>query len=570
MQASTTHLLPEPSPWTADEVLAPPSACRTVRRAIGFRALAELEQLALAEQGRPQGETGERSVVRGRETLQRLLRALREAWGQGVTLPGLYRPEELQKRLIAGGYLERPSHPRSLAAALALAARLCPALVERATWTSYSLGLEDLLAGGPTLARLEAWVAAVVAYRYGRVRGGARPGDHETMPESAIGALPNSAPDRDDKPTRTPVYAPLKKDHTRAPRHIHGTPLAPLDNSHAREAAAWSALVAGGPSIQGQGGDRRLFVALCTLGDFGLDSEQEERLALRFASELADPAWAPIDVYRKLRSARENRRRPRGIRLHPVARAGLGDRETRAGASDPPTERSDLAERSGALWLAAEFVHGDPEVRGWLQARGLDPHEVARRDLARVMSVDTGGPALPWSHRLLVDLVDVSGHRRGLRGRAVATPGVRALVDPRPEKRRHAPPGAKDMCLRGARVRGLVLACPRARAWLAGGPQPRGPVVLVEGTPDFLAASLHWEEAGAVIGLVAGAWSDKLATKLRGLEVLVATHDDRGGEALASEVLRDLDAVRLRPRERGLDLCDLLAQYRALRRDLFE
>lgn len=565
VEVSTTCPTPDPSPWT-DEGGEPRS--RTVRRAIGFRALAELENLALAEQGRPRGEAGERGVVRGRETLQRLLRALREAWGQGVTLTGLFRPEELQARLLAGGYLERPSHPRSLAAALALAARLCPALVERATWTSYALGLEDLLAGGPTLARLEAWVAAVVAYRYGRVRGGARPGERESLPESAIDALPISASDRDHKATCTPVFNPLKKDRTRAPSPHHGTPL--LDNHRAREAAAWSALVAGGPSVQGQGGDRRLFVALCTLGDFDLAPEQEERLALRFATELAEPAWAPIDVWRKLRSARENRRRPRGIRLRPVSRAGPGDHQVRPGASDPPTERSDLAERSGALWLAGEFCHGDPEVRAWLLARGLDPHEVARRDLARVMSAETGGPAFPWSHRLLVDLVDVWGRRKGLRGRVVATPGAPVLQDLRPEKRRRAPPGAKDLCLRGARVRGLVLACPQARALLARAQRPQGPVILVEGTPDFLAACLHWRGAGAVIGLVAGAWSPELADKLRGLEVLVATHDDRGGDALAAEVLRDLDAVRLRPHDRGLDLCDLLAQYRALGRDLFD
>lgn len=564
MQLSTTCATPQPSPWTQDEVRAPTH--RTVRRAIGFRALAELEQLALAEEGRPRGEAGERGVVRGRETLQRLLRALREAWGQGVTLSGLFRPEELQERLLAGGYLERPSHPRSLAAALALAARLCPALVERATWTSYSLGLEDLLAGGPTLARLEAWVAAVVAYRYGRVRGGARPGERETLPPSAIDALPNSGSDRNYKPTSTPMYRSLKKDHTRAPSPYHGPP----DDPRAREALAWSALVAGGPSVQGQAGDRRLFVALCTLGDFGLGPEEEVRLAFRFATELSEPAWAPIDVWRKLRSARENRRRPRGIRLCAAVRAGPGDQEFRSGANDSPTERSDLAERSAALWLAAEFCHGDPEVRAWLHARGLDPHEVARRDLARVMSVETGGPAFPWSHRLLVDLVDVCGRRKGLRGRAVATPGAPVLRDPRPEKRRRAPPGAKDLCLRGARVRGLVLACPQARALLAGGQRPTGPVILVEGTPDFLAACLHWRGAGAVIGLVAGAWSPDLAAKLSGLEVLVATHDDRGGEALAAEVLRDLDAVRLRPRDRGLDLCDLVAQYRALKRDLFE
>ena len=564
MQVSSTSATPQPSPWTEDEVRAPPH--RTVRRALGFRALAELEALALAEEGRPRGEAGERSVVRGRETLQRLVRALREAWGQGVTLPGLHRPEELQERLLAGGYLDRPSHPRSLAAALALAARLCPALVERATWTSYALGLEDLLAGGPTLVRLEAWVAAVVAYRYGRVRGGARPGEREPLPESAIGALPNSASDREHKPTCTPVCTSIKKDRTRAPPLFHGTPLPP----QAREAAAWSALVAGGPSVQGQGGDRRLFVALCTLGDFDLAPEQEERLALRFATELASPPWAPIDVWRKLRSARENRRRPRGIRLHRGARAGPGDQDLRSGASDSLTERSDLAERSGALWLAGEFPHGDPEVRGWLHARGLDPQEIARQDLARVMSVETGGPALPWSHRLMVDLVDVAGRRKSLRGRAVATPGVRALVDPRPEKRRRAPPGAKDMCLSGARVRGLVLACPRARAWLAGGARPSGPVILTEGTPEFLAACLHWTGAGAVIGLVGGSWSRELAEKLRGLEVLVATHDDRAGHALAREVLQDVEAVRLRPRSPGLDLCDLLAQYRALGRDLFE
>jgi hypothetical protein len=100
----------------------------------------------------------------------------------------------------------------------------------------------------------------------------------------------------------------------------------------------------------------------------------------------------------------------------------------------------------------------------------------------------------------------------------------------------------------GYRTSGLVLACPSAVALLGAGivhgaARPR--VVVVEGEPDFLTWATRFSDASpdvpAVLGVVAGAWSDQVGARIpSGARVIVRTHRDAAGEHYAEVIKQTL------------------------------
>jgi hypothetical protein len=100
----------------------------------------------------------------------------------------------------------------------------------------------------------------------------------------------------------------------------------------------------------------------------------------------------------------------------------------------------------------------------------------------------------------------------------------------------------------GYRASGLVLACTSAVALLRAGVAPsdaRPRVVVVEGEPDFLTWATRFSDASpnvpAVLGVVAGAWSDEIAARIpSGARVIVRTHRDAAGERYAEAIKRTL------------------------------
>jgi hypothetical protein len=105
----------------------------------------------------------------------------------------------------------------------------------------------------------------------------------------------------------------------------------------------------------------------------------------------------------------------------------------------------------------------------------------------------------------------------------------------------------------GHEIRGLVLADGLARQvlrtglpdwWTAEDPFR---VLVVEGVPDFLAASLAGREdvadAPAIIGVLSGSWSKALAARVpTGAILIVATHDDEAGEHYAECIRSTFDS----------------------------
>lgn len=181
-----------------------------------------------------------------------------------------------------------------------------------------------------------------------------------------------------------------------------------------------------------------------------------------------------------------------------------------------------------ALWESALPVTDDTDASGTLVFRRIDPDRVAALNLARVLPSSSPLPRWasyrgePWTrtgHRLLVRAFDARGDLRSLRA-------WRVVVNNDAPKR--LPPA-------GHRAAELVVANRRARGMLLGLVRPRR-LIVVEGEPDFVVASLHWPD-DAVIGIGSGSWTPAFAARVpRGADVIVRTHRDPAGERYAAHV----------------------------------
>ncbi len=207
-----------------------------------------------------------------------------------------------------------------------------------------------------------------------------------------------------------------------------------------------------------------------------------------------------------------------------------------------------------ALWRAGLPVGDDPEVSGWLASRGIDPGDVADRDLA--LAIPNGAELPRWAtirgeswtalgYRLAIPMYDAAGRLTAIRARAVRP------VD-----------GPKSVAPAGYEVVALTLADPLARLWLSGlslgdgspsaAQVARVGLVIAEGEPDWLTWATRYsdadESAPAVLGFIAGGWTAELAAKVPdGTAVTIATHRDRAGDGYAAQIVESFAgrAVRL-------------------------
>lgn len=184
-----------------------------------------------------------------------------------------------------------------------------------------------------------------------------------------------------------------------------------------------------------------------------------------------------------------------------------------------------------ALWEAAGPVSDDGYASGAVVARRVDPTLVDELRLARVVAPTADLPrwasyrGRSWAetgHRLVVRAWDARGSCRSVRAwRVTDTDAPKRL-----------PPA-------GHRAAELVLANRAAVAMLAVLRRPRR-LIVVEGEPDWLVASVAWRD-DAVIGIGSGSWSQAFAARVpEGLDVLVMTHQDPAGERYAAAVAKTL------------------------------
>jgi hypothetical protein len=216
------------------------------------------------------------------------------------------------------------------------------------------------------------------------------------------------------------------------------------------------------------------------------------------------------------------------------------------------------------LWTRGLPVTADAEAAAWVASRGLNASEVEGRDLARALPV--AGALPPWARYLGASWREAPARFRLLvpmygAGGALESLHVRAFTPSDPKGRDKAASPA------GFQVRGLVFADALARTMLGGGLLGDGQpvaelvqtagVVIAEGEPDFLTwatwASDANEAAPAVLGVVAGSWSDELAARVPdGTPVAVRTHADEAGEKYADRICASVAGrCRVTRRARG-------------------
>jgi hypothetical protein len=210
----------------------------------------------------------------------------------------------------------------------------------------------------------------------------------------------------------------------------------------------------------------------------------------------------------------------------------------------PPHEVAELLAATGR-------VTDDVDVRSMLERRGLDAERVDDLGLARVLPTSVRLPrwarlgGRPWpenGYRLVLPVVDSSGQVRSVRAWRITDGDT---------PKRTAP--------RGHRVGGLVLACPAARAMLAGerdGLPSQLRIIVAEGEPDFLTWASRFsdadENAPVVIALTgSGSWSPELAARIPdGARVAIRTDPDKAGDDYAATIARALASrcILRRPR----------------------
>lgn len=220
-----------------------------------------------------------------------------------------------------------------------------------------------------------------------------------------------------------------------------------------------------------------------------------------------------------------------------------------------------------ALWESCRPVLKDAMVCEWLASRTLDAGDVETLDVARALHPNAALPTWArfqgrgWGetgHRCLVPVFDDKGAMRSVRARRV-----------------EGDCGPKTLPPTGYRTSGLVMADPLGRQILATGKLPDFwpaketlRIVVAEGEPDFLTWATAFSEADltapAVIGVVSGSWTDRIARLIPdGSRVIVRTHHDDAGEAYAQSVFQTFAGRRvtyLRGGARNCSLCAALAR----------
>ncbi len=204
-----------------------------------------------------------------------------------------------------------------------------------------------------------------------------------------------------------------------------------------------------------------------------------------------------------------------------------------------PPKRLPVSELE-TFWESCPRACDSTSVSGWLVGRRIEPEVASDLDIVRAL----GDVAPSWAHfkgsswealryLAIIPLYDSAGELRGVRGASIAR-GV--LPDGMP----------KRLAPMGGGPKGLVMACPTARAMLGGNARP-GRILIAEGEPDFLTWATKGLDDVATIGIVAGSWTPDIAARLPdGAEVLIRTDPDGPGDKYAEyiyETLADRCAV---------------------------
>lgn len=217
------------------------------------------------------------------------------------------------------------------------------------------------------------------------------------------------------------------------------------------------------------------------------------------------------------------------------------------------------------MWAGCQPVIEDSEVVAWLQGRGLDPAAVEDFHLARALPGSAPLPrwarfrGKPWNittHRLIVPMFGPSGRMESVHARALMP----------------TDPGEKAASPAGVEMRGLAMANPLCQLMLSGAPLSDGapanelvarvPLWVAEGLPDFLTLACNWsdadDDAPAVLGVIAGSWTEALAARVPdGCEVVIATDPDSTGDKYADRIAETFAA---RPGVRVKRWCSTLGR----------
>ena len=183
-----------------------------------------------------------------------------------------------------------------------------------------------------------------------------------------------------------------------------------------------------------------------------------------------------------------------------------------------------------------------PDAANWLHSRGLDPWEIEKRDLARLLPTQEriireighfpkwmtlrGQPWHLTEHALLIPTYDELGTMVGIRARSLL----------------HADPKTTAPAVGRGAASGMVLANQTAIATLKRGPAPlKLPIVIVEGEPDYLTWATR--DDLAVLGVWSGAWNQTIADRIpSGAQVIIRTDNDAAGDSYAQKILESVMA----------------------------
>ena len=209
-----------------------------------------------------------------------------------------------------------------------------------------------------------------------------------------------------------------------------------------------------------------------------------------------------------------------------------------------PPKRPPAAEVS-ALWSSSlrldAWGPGDGEwcgeARRYLSGRGFNCGDLAALDVARILPPPERYDFPAWwssrwakTWRVVVQAFEADGTLASLHGRR---------VDGGAEKKTTWPMGAE--------ARGLLMAGPRGRAFLAGElPAPPPAVLVVEGLTDLLAyeawAATDWHGVPVLAVTSGGASAFARVRWPAGVPLYVATDNDKTGDEYAEQVRAALPA----------------------------
>ena len=191
-------------------------------------------------------------------------------------------------------------------------------------------------------------------------------------------------------------------------------------------------------------------------------------------------------------------------------------------------------------WVAGEWhglapIHTETGVARYLESRGIDPVEMEKRNLARVLPLFAAPRFRGWEEdgrRLVFRTFGTHGKTRSLKGRILRAP--RDKDEPKSKGIGGAPAGRS------------MLANDIGRRLLAGDAEAieavrTHGVMFTEGEFDLLTWAVARDFKGAVFGVFGGAWCEDFAQDIPdGADVFLRPHADLAGRRYMQAVAQSL------------------------------